>query len=50
MEMLKVKTIYYLFSPVLSNKDADCQFFAWQFDEFSNLQQADTILKSWFCS
>ena len=26
-------------SPVLDNEDADCQFFAWDFEEFANMQQ-----------
>ncbi len=26
-------------SPVLYNEDSDCQFFAWEFAEFSHLQQ-----------
>lgn len=26
-------------SPVLDNLDDDCQFFAWDFDEFSNMQE-----------
>ena len=26
-------------SPVLANDDSDCQFFAWDFEEFSNMQQ-----------
>ena len=32
-------------SPVLDNEDEDCQFFAWDFEEFSNMQEG-----SWFCS
>ena len=38
-----LKTSYFLFSPVLYNEDPDCQFFAWEFAEFSHLQQV-----SWF--
>ena len=34
---------FFLFSPVLYNEDPDCQFFAWEFAEFSHLQQV-----SWF--
>ena len=26
-------------SPVLDNEDEDCQFFAWDFEEFANMQQ-----------
>ena len=30
-------------SPVLANEDADCQFFAWDFEEFANMQQGSGI-------
>ena len=32
-------------SPVLANEeDSDCQFFAWDFEEFSNMQEESSVL------